>query len=100
MTMIDGHKMVGTGFPTDEGRRLAELLLRDGTQMERLEVDLTQCDSGLLISAFFNAFLQAMHEKGADFLDKARKISWRLEFDFQRRNVSEWMQDFQPYTMQ
>lgn len=100
MSKINAKSIVRNGFPTDEGKRLAEELLRkDGLCFPELAVDLTECDSALLISAFFNAFLQTIHEKAPTRLDDAREITWDLEFDFQRENVAEWMKDFEPYSV-
>jgi hypothetical protein len=100
MTKVNAKSMVKNGFPTDEGKRLAEeLLCRDGLNFRTLSVDLTECDSAMLISAFFNAFLQTVHEQVPARLDEAREIAWELEFDFQRENVAEWMKDFEPFSV-
>lgn len=100
MTHINANRIVGTGFPTEEGSRLAESLLKDPTvEWQSLEIDLTQCDSALLISAFFNSFLQTVHERASEKLPHAREVRWNLEFPFQRANVEEWMRDFQPFSV-
>ena len=101
MSGIKADEIVGRGFPTDEGERLAKALL-DNPQFNwaRDLVDLTGCDSALLISAFFNAFLQTVHDRDARLLDQARQIQWQLEFDFQQENVSTWMKDFEPHSLQ
>lgn len=100
VTVIKASKVIRNGFPTDEGEKLALYLLNNRDQnWSDLEIDLTDCDSGLLISAFFNAFLQKIHEKSAERLDDARLIHWKLEFGFQRENVAEWMNDFHPCTV-
>ncbi len=98
MNRVNAKRLVGKGFPTDEGEELARALLgKADLDFYSLTVDLTHCDSALLISAFFNAFLQEIFNQRPDLLDVARKIDWELEFDFQRENVGEWMHDFQPY---
>jgi len=51
----------------------------------------------LLISAFFNAFLQQIHEANPSQLASARQINWNLKHQFQKENVSRWISDFQPY---
>lgn len=100
MTQINANKIVGTGFPTDEGCRLAESLLSNpAIDWSSLEIDLTQCDSALLISAFFNSFLQTVYERESERLPQAREVRWKLEFPFQRANVDEWMRDFQPFSV-
>jgi hypothetical protein len=100
MSKINAKSIVRNGFPPDEGKRLAEELLhKDDLCFSGLEVDLTECDSALLITAFFNAFLQTVHEVAPTRLDEAREIVWDLEFDFQRENVSELMKDFVPYSV-
>lgn len=101
MTTIKASRIVGKGFPTDEGEKLANYLLaKPERDWSSLAIDLTGCDSGLLISAFFNAFLQTIYENSASDLDDARLIVWKLDFSFQRENVAEWMKDFRPFTMQ
>lgn len=95
--LIDANTIIGRGFPTEEGRKLADHLLHDkDIDWSDLTVDLRGCPSGLLISAFFNAFLMQVHESQSDLLDEARNINWRLDFDFQQHNVGQWMREFQP----
>lgn len=99
MAPINANRIVGTRFPTDEGRRLAEVLLSRFSDWSTLRIDLTSCDSALLISAFFNSFLQTVSEKDLSRLNDARKIDWNLQYSFQKSNVEEWMRDFQPYSV-
>lgn len=97
---LKASRVIGRGFPTDEGERLARYLLSNtDADWAKMAIDLTDCDSGLLISAFFNAFLQAIHDQAPEHLDDARSVDWNLEFGFQRENVAEWMADFQPYSL-
>ena len=96
---INANEFVGRGFPTDEGRKLADALLADkGTVWDDLEIDLSGLAPALLISAFFNGFLQEVFEKNAALLDKARQIRWGLQFPFQKTNVDTWMTHFKPFS--
>ncbi len=97
MKTIDGNRMIGTGFPTDEGARLAEnLLAQKGLNWNELTIDLTNADAAMLISAFFNSFLQTIHERSTDRLDDAKRIQWKMKFEFQQESVLEWIYDFEP----
>lgn len=73
--MIASSAISGTGFPTEEGRKLAEHVLRQ--ESGEREVDLRGMSSALLIGGFFFAFLQTVH-------------------DFQEKHVSDWMMSFKP----
>jgi hypothetical protein len=98
MTTLRSIPFSGCGFPTDEGLRLADLVLqKNDVDLSDLEIDLMDCASALLISAFFNAFLQRVHEQQPTRLDDARTIQWKLKFDFQHKNVDNWMKNFRPF---
>lgn len=95
--LINATEIVGVGFPPDEGKKLAaRLLSADGTNWDDLEIDVTTLAPSLLISAFFNGFLQTIFDKSAPLLEQARKVRWRLRFDFQKANVEKWMKHFKP----
>lgn len=94
--MIDVNRIVGVGFPPDEGIRLAKVLLDKFTDWSSLHLDLKNCDCALLISAFFNSFLQTVFEIDPTKLEHARKIKWEARYEFQKNSVEEWMRDFQP----
>lgn len=94
---INANTICGKGFPTDEGMHLADTLLeRPNVDWSDLTVDVQKLPSGLLISAFFNGFLQRIYDKRSELLEKARATKWILLFPFQRENVSRWMADFKP----
>jgi len=96
--MVNGNKLVGTGFPTDEGKNLASHLLdQQDLDWSDLVIDLSKCPSSLLISAFFNAFWQEFADENGALLDDARKIRWQLAFSFQKNNVELWAKEFRPY---
>lgn len=98
MTRIDAKKYVKSAFPPDEGAKLAETLLADsGIEWEELSVDLRGLPASLLISAFFNSFLQRVYEAKPRLLDRARRIEWEVKFGFQKDNVRKWMAEFQPF---
>jgi len=96
---FNANEKLGTGFPPDEGKNLAELLLQKGdVTWDDLEIDLSALPAALLISAFFNGFLQKIHDKRPDLLSTCRKIHWRVAFEFQKSNIDRWMKDFTPRT--
>lgn len=99
MTLIDAKQIVKPTFPPDEGASLARALLADNaTDWDDLTVDLSALPASLLISAFFNAYLQTVHETKPALLAVARRTKWKLKFQFQTNNVLDWMTKFQPYT--
>ncbi|MEZ4297741.1 MAG: hypothetical protein R3B70_22480 [Polyangiaceae bacterium] len=94
---INANAICGTGFPTDEGTRLADNLLSQvNLDWSDVTIDVQKLPSGLLISAFFNGFLQRIYDTQPELLEKARSVRWILKFAFQRENVSRWMADFKP----
>jgi hypothetical protein len=102
MNLVSGHytasEIVEAGFPPDEGERLAAKLLNaTDTNWEDLTIDLRGLPSGLLISAFFNAFLQEIYDRRPNLLKQARTIKWRVTYDFQEANIKQWMSDFAPF---
>ena len=96
---IRARDLIGTGFPPEEGGLLARKLLEKGSEVDwkDLSIDVRDLPSSLLISAFFNGFLQEIVDKNASLLGLARKTKWVLEFDFQRENVERWMSDFKSF---
>ncbi|MDZ4684639.1 MAG: hypothetical protein SH850_06070 [Planctomycetaceae bacterium] len=99
MTALNARTIVGTGFPTDEGRKLAKHLLSNPPgPLDELDIDLRSCSPVLLISAFFNGFLQQVYESAPQMLDAAKAVSWGLKHKFQQDNVARWMQEFRPST--
>lgn len=97
--MINAKDIVGTDFPPDEGAHLADELLKRGS-LEGLTVDLRELPPSLVISAFFNGFLQFIFGRNPTMLELARRVRWEVKFDFQRENIARWMKDFKPYTEQ
>ncbi len=97
MATINAKTIVGKDFPPEEGARLADELLRRGTDFSDLEIELQGLPASLIISAFFNGFLQRVFEKSADLLPLAKQIQWNPKFDFQRENIGQWMKDFKPF---
>ncbi len=95
-TTIQAREYLGSGFPPKEGARLADALLREVADWDDLTVDLTKCSPGLLISAFFNAFLQRIYDQKPELLPKARKVRWDLAYPFQQENAARWVQEFAP----
>lgn len=97
MSTIMARKLVGRGFPPEVGAQLAESIMGSGeVQWESMTIDTTGLPASLLISAFFNGFLQRVHEKDPAALEAARKVKWVLTFQFQTDNVAKWAVDFRP----
>lgn len=91
---------IGCGFPPDEGQHLAEYLIDqdDHVDWSDLTIDLRKCPAGLLISAFFNSFLQHVFEELPERFDAAKKIRWEADFGFQQENIKQWIDSFNPQT--
>jgi hypothetical protein len=91
-------EVLNSGYPPDEGKRLAlHLLKQPDVDWENLLIDLHKLPVELLISPFFNAFLQTVHDERPELLDKARAVRWDAEFDFQDENIRSWMTEFHPF---
>lgn len=95
---VDASKFVGNTFPTREGSKLAKALLEQHVVWNDLEVDLTHLPASLLISAFFNSFLQTLFEEDPLLVNEARQVKWHPKFPFQQRNIVSWVERFQPHT--
>jgi hypothetical protein len=94
---IDAKPIVRTGFPPDEGKFLADKLLdRPDVDWGDLAIDISKLPPALLISAFFNGFLQEIYDRRRELLDRDRRVRWNVQFDFQLENVAKWMRDFRP----
>ena len=97
MYELNAKQYVGTTFPPDEGAKLARALLKEAdVDWNDLTVNLMGLPAGLLISAFFNGFLDQISVTKPEVLDTARRVKWKLDHAFQRENVSCWMRDFEP----
>ena len=97
ITMVNAHDHVGTGFPPEEGTKLAKALLeKENVDWGHLTIDVSDLPSSLLISAFFNGFLQRVYDTNPGVFGQSRNITWKLAFDFQRKNVARWMEVFKP----
>ncbi|WP_437784434.1 hypothetical protein [Sorangium sp. So ce1097] len=94
---VNARKLVGYGLPSEEGRNLSNALLATADiSWAGLEIDARGLSPGLLISAFFNGFLEGVHENRPALLRKAKRVKWHLSFQFQEENVARWMHDFRP----
>lgn len=94
--LIKANEYVGRGFPPDEGKKLATALLGRELHWDDLEIDVAGLAPALLISAFFNGFLQEVFDRNQSLLNKAKKVKWILQFPFQREHVDTWMTHFKP----
>ncbi len=94
--ILNAKEILGQEFPPDEGKRLADDLLARDINWRDLTIDVSSCSPSLLISAFFNGFLQEIFERKASLLDDARLVKWRFKFSFQEENVARWMREFAP----
>ena len=93
-TTVIGSELVGNDFPPEEGAKLAKILIAKNADWQSMTVDLRGLPPSLLISAFFNGFLAAVHEERPKLLPTAKKIGWMLDHDFQDENVRRWMKGF------
>lgn len=97
---ITARTVVGNGFPTDEGaafaRHLLEVVDEAGVELRDVTVDLRGLPHAMIISAFFNSFLQEVHDRRASALEAARSIAWSPAFDFQRGLIAGWAEEFSP----
>lgn len=101
MATVEAKRVVNVGFPPEEGAKLADYLIRSGdVEWEALTVDARGLPPSLLISAFFNGFLQGIFESRPGDLDRAKKVKWSVDFDFQVKNIALWVQKFRPTTQQ
>lgn len=98
MMTIKARQYVGAGFPPGEGERLADWLVNQGLPAwNELLIDLSDCPPALLISAFFNAFLQRISEVCPERLQEAKTIAWKARFPFQEKNIAGWVASFKAY---
>jgi hypothetical protein len=90
---------IGRGLPNEEGRRIALVLLHQYPESLPAIVDLRGCLPGLMISGFFNGFLQQVHESAPTKLEQARQLQWRLDehLSWCQCRISQWVRAFQPY---
>jgi hypothetical protein len=94
--VIDAREVIGSGFPPNEGERLADWVLKQSSELSEEQIDLTRCPPALIISAFFNAFLQRIYERNVKLYPVAKQLKWKLRFPFQERNVRDWIESFRP----
>lgn len=87
---------VQTTFPPKEGERLADALIAQCVIADDLTINLEGCPPALLISAFFNGFLQRIFEQENSRFDAATKIQWVADYDFQNENICKWVAEFEP----
>lgn len=96
MTILNAKNIIGTGLPHEDGRKLAQYIFDNLSIKKEFNINLSDCKPKLLISAFFNTFLQTIYDNNSSLLDSARQINWILKYDFQKKNVSRWMINFKP----
>ncbi len=95
--VVDANRIVGRGFPPDEGKRLARALLDQETEWESLQIDVSRLVPVTLVSSFFGGFLQEIYEQRKDVLLTARKIKWLTEFPFQQSVIGMAMTGYNPH---
>lgn len=83
--------IVGTGFPENEGRILAEYVLNHFGDLRGLTISVYDCRAGLLISVFYHSFMRVIKECRPECLDDATKIVWITKYPFQQDNVVRWV---------
>jgi len=96
---INARQYVGTGFPTIEGKRFADVLLdvSKTTDLSKVTVHLDGLSASLLISAFFNAILLNVYIRNPELLKAVQtEIQWQAEFDFQNEYIRQWLENYKP----
>lgn len=93
---IEAKTILGRGFPPLEGAKLADHVLEVSADLEDIEVDLRGLPAGLLISAFFNGFLQRVADCRPAVLARARQIDWHFDYEYQRAGAKRSMKSFKP----
>jgi hypothetical protein len=96
---IDAIEYIKDGLPYGAGGNLAKAILDMDLSPEdwgRLVVDITKLPTELVISSFFNAFLQMISDHDQNLLDLAKETGWYANFDFQYDNILRWMEEFKP----
>lgn len=97
-TVINARQFLGLGFPPNEGMKLAQYLLDlQGIDWLEIEIDLRECPASMLISSFFNGYLQKISETKPELLGRAKNVKWAVAFSFQYESLSRWMAEFRPH---
>lgn len=86
----------GRGSPINAGKALADHILIHKEPLNSVMVSLKGLPAALLIGGFFFGFLQRIHDKSPEQLEKARLIMWSTDFDFQQEFASSCMKEFTP----
>lgn len=94
--MLRAKQHIKAGWATTEGRSLAQAALAREEPLDALTIDMGGCPNSLMISPFFNAFLQAIFDqRGEAGLMQAKSIKWKAEFPFQLDLISDWVGHFE-----
>lgn len=94
---IDATQHIKDGLPYGAGGNLAKAILDmdlSSEDWEKLVIDITKLPTELVISSFFNAFLQMISDHDQSLLDLAKETGWYANFDFQYSNILRWMEEF------
>ena len=84
---------VPIGFPPSTGALLAVVVLEQGLEGD-LGLDVRGLPAALLITGFYNGFLQRVYETRPDLLETARSIKWVTDFPFQEKLATQVMQEW------
>lgn len=98
---LKASKHVGNGFPPEEGKKLAEALIKinrihwnnnDGVVGPRwsINIDLHRLPAAMLISSFFREFYHHLLQENPVLFAKARDFTWYTDHDFQLDNIKLW----------
>ena len=96
---IDASKYIKDGLPYGAGGNLAKALLDlhlTRKDWDSLVIDVTSLPTDLVISSFFNAFLQMISDHDSNLLDLVKNSAWMANYDFQYQNIERWMEEFKP----
>ena len=94
METIQAHELVGVGFPTEEGAKLATAIIDRGCDLSQVAVDLRELPASMLISGFFHGYLLKFQTSKPELLEKARATRWVLRHPFQTENATRWTKEF------
>jgi len=89
---LRASKHIGTKFPPDEGKKLAEALIEAcGDELwNDISIDLRRLPAAMLISPFFREFYHHLLEENSILFSKAKDFTWNTDHDFQLENINRW----------
>ena len=90
--IINANDHIGSGFPIDRGKNLAEYLIENDLVWKDMVIDLQWLPAGTLIGAFFHSFSSRLisHDSSCRyFIDF---IEWRVRYSYQEATIQNWIE--------